>query len=57
MSFTGKVTHSKKLVQFVVAVGVARDLEQRLEDVAQELLEVVHDLVRLEDIAVREMFR
>lgn len=38
-------------MQFVVAVGVPGDLEQRLEDVAQELLEVGHYLVGLEDIA------
>lgn len=38
-------------MQLDVTVGVVGDLEQRLEDVAQELLEVVHYLVRLEDVA------
>lgn len=38
-------------MQFVVTVGVPGDFKQRLEDVAQELLEVGHYLVGLEDIA------
>lgn len=38
-------------MQFDVGVRVIGDLEQRLEDVVQELLEVFHYLVRFEDIA------
>lgn len=38
-------------MQLQIAVGVVGDFKQRLEDVAEELLEVVHYLVRLEDVA------
>lgn len=50
------VTYREELVQLDVAVGVVGDLEQRQEDVAQELLEVRHYLVRLEDITVTHVY-
>lgn len=40
-------------MQFKVAVRVIGDLKKRLEDVAEELLEVVHYLVRLEDVTAQ----
>lgn len=49
-----KEFYRQKFMKFNITVGVLGHLEQRLEDVAEEFLEVVHDFVWFEDITRME---